>query len=264
MPVRRPLPNDGDAPRGEAALRLKLIVAYDGAGFSGWQCQANGDTIQDRLETAFTKIVGRKIRVHGAGRTDAGVHALGQCAHVDLAATRLAPLVLLAALNAALPPQIRVLRCRSVPRTFHARFSARGKVYRYRISTAPVLPPFEVGRAWHVTAPLDRRSLGECAAEFVGQHDFALFAANRGKLVPTTIRTIREVRVRTTSSLMTIDFDGNGFLYKMARLMVGAIVRCGLGKLTPAEVRAQLRGAMGEKSRLVAPAEGLILVRVRY
>jgi tRNA pseudouridine38-40 synthase len=255
------LPNEKRAARGR---RLKLTVAYDGAGFSGWQSQARGHTIQDRLEAAFLQVTGQQVRVHGAGRTDAGVHALGQCAHVDLPPTRLAPGVLLSALNASLPPQIRLLRCGFVSHTFHARFSARGKVYRYRIATAAVLSPFELGRAWHVTGALDDQTLRACAREFVGQHNFIGFAANRGHPVGSTIRTIRRVRVRRTSGVTTIEFDGDGFLYKMVRLMVGAIVRCGLGKTTLAEVRARLLGEAPAEPRLVAPADGLTLVRVRY
>jgi tRNA pseudouridine38-40 synthase len=257
------LPNDKRTPAESEVRRLKLIVAYDGFGFSGWQSQAKGDTIQDRLETAFAKVVGQKIRVHGAGRTDAGVHALGQCAHVELTTT-LAPAILTAALNSSLPPQIRILRCRFVAPTFHARFSARGKIYRYRLATSPVLSPFEFGRAWHVAGPLDDELLRACAREFVGRHDFAGFAANRGKPVASTIRAIRDLRMHRTSSVTVIEFDGDGFLYKMARLMVGAIVRCGLGKTTLGEVRARLLGAALESPRLVAPAHGLTLIRVRY
>jgi tRNA pseudouridine38-40 synthase len=257
------LPNDKTPPVAHGRRRLKLIVAYDGSGFAGWQSQANGDTIQDRLETAFAKVVGQNIRVHGAGRTDAGVHALGQCAHVDLS-TRLDPAVLLAALNASLPPPIRILRCQFVARTFHARFSARGKIYRYRIATTPVQSPFELGRAWHVTGTLDAKLLRDCAQEFVGRHDFAGFAANRGKPVASTIRTIRRVRMQRTSSSTIIQFEGDGFLYKMVRLMVGAIVRCGLAKTGVGEVRKRLLGAASERSRFVAPAEGLTLVRVQY
>src|SRR5437773_3840868 len=144
----RALPNERDISPNDRPVRLKLIVAYDGAAFNGWQSQTNRNTIQDHIETAFARITGQKIRVHGAGRTDAGVHALGQCAHVDLPPTNLKPVEWTAALNASLPVQIRIMRCRFVPRSFHARFSARGKIYRYRIWTAPVFPPFEVGRAW--------------------------------------------------------------------------------------------------------------------
>jgi tRNA pseudouridine38-40 synthase len=258
------LPNEKRKPRALRGRRLKLIVAYDGAGFSGWQSQARGDTVQDRLEAAFLQVTGQQLRVHGAGRTDAGVHALGQCAHVDLAPTRLAPTVLVSALNASLPPQIRILRCAFVSHTFHARFSARGKVYRYRIATTAVLPPFERGRAWHVTGALDDQTLRACARQFVGKHNFAGFATNRGHPVESTIRTIRHVRMQRTSSITTIEFDGDGFLYKMVRLMVGAIVRCALGKASLAAVRARLLDGACAGPRLVAPADGLSLLRVYY
>lgn len=258
------MPNDKRVPSTGSRRRLKLIVAYDGTNFCGWQSQARGDAIQDRIEAAFTQVTGQKIRVHGAGRTDAGVHALLQCAHLDLPPTRLEATVLTSALNASLPPQIRILRCKFVPPTFHARFSARGKVYRYRIATTAVLSPFELGRAWHVTAALNDKLLRACAREFVGKHNFAGFAANRGHPVESTVRTIRRVRVQRTSRSTTIEFDGDGFLYKMARLMVGAIVRCALGKNSLAEVRSSLLNGAQTKPRLVAPADGLTLVRVRY
>ncbi len=257
------MPNDETHPVNNHPRRLKLIIAYDGLGFSGWQSQVNGNTIQDRLEFAFAKVTGRKVRLHGAGRTDAGVHALGQCAHADLD-TRLDPAILRDAVNASLPPSIRVLSCRFVPRTFHARFSARGKIYRYRIATTPVLSPFEVGRAWHVTAPLNDELLRACANEFVGQHDFAGFAAQRGVAVTSTVRTIRRVRVGRTAGLTTIEIEGDGFLYKMVRLMVGAMVRCALGKTRITEVRQRLRRVALPSNRLVAPAAGLTLVRVQY
>ena len=170
----------------------------------------------------------------------------------------------MAALNASLPQQIRLLRCRFVPRTFHARFSARGKIYRYRLATTPVLSPFEFGHAWHVAGSLDDGLLRACAREFVGRHDFAGFAANRGHAVTSTIRTIRALRVHRTPSSTVMEFDGEGFLYKQVRLMVGAIVRCGLGKTSVGEVRERLHGAALESPRLVAPANGLTLVRVRY
>ena len=258
------MPNDKRTPRAVTGRRLKLIVAYDGTGFCGWQSQAHGDSVQDRIEAAFVQVTGDQIRVHGAGRTDAGVHALGQCAHVELPPTRLGTSVLASALNASLPSQIRILRCEFVSPTFHARFSARGKVYRYRIATTAVLSPFELGRAWHVAGALDDRLLRACAREFVGKHDFAGFATNRGHPVESTVRTLHRVRVQRTSSSTTIEFDGDGFLYKMVRLMVGAIVRCGLGRTSIAEVHASLLKGAPAKSRLVAPADGLTLVRVRY
>ena len=258
------MPNESPAPLSDRGRRLKLIVAYEGSGFSGWQSQARGDTIQDRIEAAFASVLGQKLRVHGAGRTDAGVHALGQCAHLDLPPTRLNPAVLAAAVNASLPPQIRVLHCRFVARTFHARFSSRGKIYRYRLATTPVLSPFELGRAWHLTGALDDRALRACAELFAGAHDFSGFAANRGHPVASTTRTIRRVRLQRTAAITVIEFEGDGFLYKMVRLMVGAIVQCALGKRSLGEVRDRLLGGKAERARLVAPAHGLTLVRVTY
>src|SRR5215467_11162946 len=146
--------------------RLKLIVAYHGGPFAGWQSQSHRNTIQDHLERAFGRITGSPLRVHGAGRTDAGVHALAQCAHVDLANKLLSPARWTQALNALLPPAIRVLRCRYVSKKFHARLAAKGKIYRYRIWCAPVLPPFEYRRAWHIPHSLDLRILLKAARHF--------------------------------------------------------------------------------------------------
>jgi tRNA pseudouridine38-40 synthase len=243
--------------------RLKLIVAYDGGPFAGWQSQSHGNTVQDHLERAFERVTGEAVRVHGAGRTDAGVHALAQCAHVDvlkfLAADRW-----IKALNALLPPAIRVLSCRYVSKDFHARLSAKGKIYRYRIWIAPILPPLEYRRAWHVAQPLDLGILKTAAKHFVGTHDFATFAANRGKPEPSTIRTINSVRVRQKGPCVTIEFDGNGFLYKMVRLMVGALVKCAHGKMRIEEIISRLHSGKVGSARFAAPAEGLYLVRVHY
>ena len=159
---------------------------------------------------------------------------------------------------------IRVLRCRYVSGDFHARHSAKGKTYRYRIWSAPVLPPFEHGRAWHVARPLDLKILKEVAKAFVGTHDFAAFAANRGKPEKSTIRTIYSVAVRRNGPYVMIDFNGGGFLYKMVRLIVGSLVHCALGKSRIENVTERLVSARASHRRFVAPAEGLFLVRVRY
>jgi tRNA pseudouridine38-40 synthase len=254
--------------------RLKLVIAYNGAEFAGWQSQLHRKTIQDQLEEAFRRIVGIHVRVHGAGRTDAGVHAFAQCAHVDLPDRRLEAIDYVAALNAILPPGIRVLRTQYVSPDFHARFSAKGKVYRYRIWAGPILPPHEFQRAWHVTTPLDFDVLKKAAMRFLGRHDFQAFAAKRGKsdrsnkqrpgdAVGTT-RTIRSVRVRRSGRFITIEFDGDGFLYKMVRLMVGAIVNAARGKISVADIGEWLNCGATNGRRLVAPAEGLFLIRVWY
>jgi tRNA pseudouridine38-40 synthase len=244
--------------------RLKLIVAYDGARFAGWQSQSHRNTIQDHIERAFERVAGERVRVHGAGRTDTGVHALAQCAHADVAGESLSAARWTGALNALLPPTIRVLRCHYVSKRFHARHSAKGKVYRYRIWSALVLPPFEYGRVWHVTAPLDFEVLKRAANHFVGTHDFAGFAANRGKAENSAVRTIYSVQVRRHVPCLTIELDGDGFLYKMVRLMVGSLVQCALGKSLVKEVTDRLASGRIGQLRFAAPAEGLFLVRVRY
>jgi tRNA pseudouridine38-40 synthase len=257
------------------AQRLKLILAYDGKGFAGWQSQSHGNTIQDHIERAFERIGGKPVRIHGAGRTDAGVHALAQCAHIDLRDQRFSAARWTEALNALLPPTIRVLRCRYVSKDFHARLSAKGKLYRYRIWSGPVLSPFEYGRAWHVASPLDVEVLKTAAKHFVGTYDFASFAANHGKSANqmdssrgqrehSTIRTIYSLRVRRNGPCITLDFDGDGFLYKMIRLIVGSLVKCALGKLRVEDLTDRLKAAQAGMPRFAAPAEGLFLVRVRY
>src|SRR5262245_8183533 len=243
--------------------RLKLTVAYDGAPFAGWQSQSHRNTVQDHLEHAFEHVTGEAVRVHGAGRTDAGVHALAQCAHVDV--SKFLPTDRwIKALNALLPSAIRVLRCRYVSKDFHARLSAKGKIYHYEIWTAPILPPFEYGRAWHIVQPLDRKILKSAAKYFGGTYDFAAFAANRGKPEESTIRTINSVRVRKKGPSVTIEFDGNGFLYKMVRLMVGALVKCAVGKMRIEEITLRLHSGRIGSARFAAPPEGLYLARVRY
>jgi tRNA pseudouridine38-40 synthase len=243
--------------------RLKLIVAYDGGPFAGWQSQSHRNTVQDYLERVFKRVTGETLCVHGAGRTDAGVHALAQCAHVDV--KKLLPTDRwIKALNSLLPSAIRVLRCRYVSKDFHARLSAKGKIYRYTIWNAPILPPFDYGRAWHIAQPFDMNIVKSAANHFVGTHDFRAFAANRGKPESSTIRTIKSVCVRQKGTRIAIDFDGDGFLYKMVRLMVGALVKCALRKMSSEEITSRLNSGEVGSARFAAPAEGLYLVRVRY
>ena len=244
--------------------RLKLTVAYDGAAFAGWQSQAHRNTVQDTLEHAFQKISGTRIRVHGAGRTDAGVHALAQCAHVDLPDRRLSLERWTKALNSTLPPAIRILRCQFMPQNFHARFSATGKLYRYRIWAAPILPPLKFGRAWHISSPLDVDLLKTAGKKFVGTHDFAVFAANRGQKEQDTMRTIWSVQIRRSGPRIAIEIAGDGFLYKMVRLMVGAMTQVALNKMNVDQTVGWLKSGHADGSRFVAPAKGLYLVRIWY
>lgn len=245
-----------------ARERLRLIVAYDGTPFRGWQSQTGGDTVQDHIEAAFAKICGERVPIHGAGRTDAGVHALGQCAHADAPHGALPPAKWTAALNANLPRQIRVLKCARAPRDFHARYSAKGKVYTYRICNAAVMPPFELNRAWHLPGTLDLEMLRAAAKKLTGTHDFAAFAANRGTPVKDTVRTIREIKIRRRGGIVTLVFEGSGFLYKMARLLTGSMVRCAQHRAGIAWLDELLAGRA--KTSFAAPAEGLCLTRVLY
>jgi tRNA pseudouridine38-40 synthase len=255
----------GSSPRNSnPRRRLKFTIAYDGAPFAGWQSQSHRNTIQDYLERAFERILCEPVRVHGAGRTDAGVHALAQCAHADVPYDRLSAGRWQEALNALLPPTIRVLRCQFISDNFHARRSAKGKIYRYRIWLSRVLPPLEHGHVWHVRRPLDLKILKQAAQAFVGTHDFAGFAANRGKQEKSTIRSIYSVRVRQNGPILIIEFYGDGFLYKMVRLIVGSLVECALGKTRKEDLVARLKSGKVSAARFAAPAEGLSLVRVRY
>ena len=250
--------------------RLRLTIAYDGRPFRGWQSQAGGDAVQDFLETAFAKLCdGHRVPLHGSGRTDAGVHALAQVAHADVPRARLTPPAWLAALNAHLPQEIRVTRCQWAGPEFHARFAAKGKRYIYRIWNGPVLPPLEIGRAWHLFRPLDRERLQEGIARLTGTHDFGGFAANRGVPCLDTVRTIRSIDLKgRPGGLVTLTFEGDGFLYKMVRLLTGSLVRVAQGKADMEWLAAYLAapepGQPRKKTSFAAPAEGLYLARVLY
>jgi tRNA pseudouridine38-40 synthase len=242
-------------------MRLRLVIAYDGSGFRGWQSQAGGGAVQDFIEAAFAKLCGGRVPVHGAGRTDAGVHALRQCAHVEI--EREGEIDWMAALNANLPREIRVLRCMRARDDFHARFSAKGKVYVYRIWNASILSPFELRRAWHVPGALDLMAMREAAGMLEGQHDFKAFAANRRKPEHDTMRTIYSAKVNKKGPVITLRFQGNGFMYKMVRLMTGELVKTGQGRAPVAGIASYLEGKSG-KCSFAAPAEGLYLARVIY
>ena len=246
-------------------MRLKLTIAYDGAPFSGWQSQVGGNTVQDVIEGSLAKIAETKITLHGSGRTDAGVHAFGQIAHFDAPPdSRMRPDAWLRALNATLPPTVRILRVSRVRADFHARFDARGKIYRYEIDTRPVLPPHRFRRAWHFPHGLDTGKLRETLQIFVGSHDFRAFAANRRAPVTDPVRCIASIRVVESGPSLALTFEGNGFLYKMVRMLTGAGVRVAQGRESAERVRALLAEPASGHWTYVAPADGLYLVRVLY
>jgi tRNA pseudouridine38-40 synthase len=246
-----------------ADVKLKFTIAYDGAPFEGWQSQARGGAVQDVIEAALAKIAGQRIILRGAGRTDAGVHALAQCAHVDVPEGGLDAGGWLRALNGNLPPTVRILDVCPADEEFHARFSAKGKIYRYLIRNQPVQPPLEAGRVWHEPRLLDESCVRAAAEVFVGRHDFVAFAANRGDAPRHTVRTIRNIDVQRDGSLYTLTFEGEGFLYKMVRMLTGAIVRVGHQRETSENLRERLTSC-GPRWNHVAPACGLYLVKVLY
>jgi tRNA pseudouridine38-40 synthase len=246
------------------ATRLKLCIAYDGRAFRGWQSQAGGAAVQDHIEAALEALCAARIVVHGAGRTDAGVHALGQIAHADVPGGRFDPATWAKALNARLPIEVRILRASRARAGFHAQYSASGKEYLYRIWNAPVLHPLEIGRAWHMPSTIDFARLRSAAHRLEGVHDFAGFAANRGQPVADTVRTIHSIRIQKRGPLITLRFSGSGFLYRMVRLMTGSLVRCAIGKATDSWLAELLESKGRKKTSFAAPAEGLYLARVRY
>jgi tRNA pseudouridine38-40 synthase len=216
------------------------------------------------LKQAFFAILSEPVKLHGAGRTDSGVHALGQVAHVDVPHRKFSPAKWIAAVNAHLPAQIRVIRCQLVSAVFHAQYSAVGKVYRYRVWNDPVFHPLEIGRSWHVPQVLDLKTLVVAADRLSGTHDFASFAANRGKANETTTRTINQIRIRRRRELIAMEFDGSGFLYRMVRMLTGAIVRVASGREDLNWIDQLLSDPGKTKASYTAPAEGLYLVRVKY
>jgi tRNA pseudouridine38-40 synthase len=257
---------------------LKLTLAYDGTRFVGWQRQAEGVSIQGLLEDALARLEGDPVIVHGAGRTDAGVHALGQVASAQVTSAH--PVEVVArALNACLPPEIRVTGVEPAPDEFHARFSARSKTYRYVIRNAPIVSPFERAYVWHIQDRLDLAAMRQAAAALVGTHDFAAFRSVGGE-VKTTTRTIARSEIlvgRTLSgppveprpaheqeSLLAYEISGDGFLRHMVRAIVGTLVEIGRGQRQAASIPALLAGGRRAAAGATAPPQGLFLVRVDY
>lgn len=251
--------------------RIRFTAAYDGRPYLGWQSQPGGRTVQDVLERAFSALFGSAVRIHGSGRTDAGVHALGQVFHVDAPDTHRIPADKWpTALNTRLPRSIRITHAEYVPPGFHARFSATGKTYRYCISRAPILSPFDAGLAWHRPLAWSVDTLEQAIRLFQGTHDFTAFAALRGN-EPSPIpadyfrRSITQAQVAQEREHVFITFTGTGFLYKMVRLMAGAAHEAARGKITLDELARLINFPRADdKSPLCAPPDGLTLMQVHY
>ena len=245
-----------------SVTRWKGVCAYDGGPFSGWQSQAAGDAVQDRIEGRLAEIFKRPVRVHGSGRTDAGVHALGQVFHFE-AAWNHGRERLLAAIRTGLPAQIQLRSLQGAKPAFHARFKATGKRYEYRIHLGdadPFLRPY----CWPVFRPLDLAAMQQAAAALQGRHDFRAFTVLNGPAREDTVRDLRRLDVRARGRLIRVTAEADGFLYKMVRSLVGVLVSVGEGQMTVERVQALLRGKTRTADVETAPPQGLFLTKVFY
>lgn len=245
-----------------AVGRWKCVCAYDGGSFPGWQSQHGGKAIQDVIEARLEKIFGQPTRIHGSGRTDSGVHALGQVFHFDAAWSH-GSAKLLAALKVGLPPTIQIKSARLVAADFHARFQATGKRYEYRITLGDA-DPFTRPYVWPVFKPLDFKAMTAAAAVLKGKHDFRAFTALNGTEREDTVRDLRRLEVRRRGRQLKITAEADGFLYKMVRTLAGVLVAVGEGKLTPAQVKEVLISQRRVAAVQTAPPQGLFLVKVFY
>ena len=244
------------------ARRWKCICAYDGTVFAGWQSQAGGTAIQDVIEARLAQIFKQAVRVHGSGRTDAGVHAHGQVFHFDAEWSH-APGKLLAALRSGLPPTIQIKTITAVPATFHARFSATGKRYDYHIHLGDA-DPFTRPYCWMIFKPLDLEAMAEAAAILRGRHDFRAFTALNGPEREDTVRDLRRLDLVRRGRRLRMTAEAGGFLYKMVRSLAGVLVAVGEGRLTPRDVRSILHGRARIPAVQTAPPQGLFLTKVFY
>lgn len=243
--------------------RYKISVAYDGSDYAGWQVQPDAMTVQEQLEKSVEKLTGEKVKIHGSGRTDQGVHAKMQVAHFDLEK----PVKINGfkkALNAILPSDIRIMKVSSVPSSFHARRSAVSKEYRYFIWNAEILPPFLRKYRTHKRRKLDIVAMRKAASQLTGKHDFASFTASTNQKIDSTVRNLMKLTVEKHGSEIVIAAESEGFLYKMVRSLAGFLIRVGEGAVSPDEARHILHSMLRTARVPTAPPEGLFLWRVDY
>lgn len=244
-------------------MNYRLLLKYDGTKLNGWQKQGNTEnTIQGKLEAILERMYGTYVEIHGSGRTDAGVHALGQVANFH-APANFSLEEIKSTLNEYLSKDIRVLKVETVDERFHARLTAKGKTYEYRIDNGEIADPFTRKYTMREEEPLDLEAMKTAASFLLGTHDFKSFCANK-KMKKSTVRTITKILIEEDQGLVTIRYTGNGFLYNMVRILTGTLIEVGRGMRKPEELRdiieAEDRGAAG----FTAPAQGLFLVEVDY
>jgi tRNA pseudouridine38-40 synthase len=243
--------------------RYRLLVEYDGLPYRGFQIQAGHPSVQGSLERAVTAFSGEAVRVATAGRTDTGVHATGQVVHVDLDKDW-SPDVVRDAMNAHLVPEpIAILAAERAAPDFHARFSATGRRYLYRILTRKSPPALDRGKVWHIRKPLDAAAMHDAAQLLVGHHDFTTFR-DMACQAKSPMKTLDEVRAWTDGEEVRLEFAARSFLHRQVRSMAGSLAQVGLGRWSAADLQAALKAADRAACGPVAPADGLYLVQVTY
>ena len=245
--------------------KYKLTLAYDGSPFGGWQIQPNAVSIQSLVQAALSTILRQKVPIVGAGRTDAGVHAKGQVAHFT-AIESISENKVLRSLNGLLPPEIRALSLERVPDSFHARYSASGKIYYYHLRMDPIVDPFNRLYSYHVPHKVDIQLMGQASLLCLGTHDFSSFAneAHSGAAAKNPIRTLTRLDIVPEKGGVRLEFEGDGFLYKMVRNLVGTLLDVGSGRISPISIETLLQSKDRRLAGRAAPAHGLFLVQVHY
>jgi tRNA pseudouridine38-40 synthase len=247
-------------------LKFKLTIAYDGTSYQGWQTQKIGVGVQQKVEEALGKLFPSKPLLHSSSRTDTGVHAIGMIAHFEVSANdcKMPVRKLALALNAWLPEDIRIMAVTSARSNFHARFDASGKQYRYFVWNHAAMNPLIRRTAWHVSRPLSLVAMRSAARLFKGKKDFQSFAANPGYAKESSVRTLTRCDIKRNGSLLEFIIEGDGFLYKMCRGIVGTLVQVGLGKFRPEQIEQILSKKDRRVAGMTAPAHGLVLWKVFY
>jgi tRNA pseudouridine38-40 synthase len=246
-------------------MLYKITIAYEGTHYHGWQIQPNGVSIQAIIEETLQTVSRQPVKIIGSGRTDAGVHALGQVAHFHLEKALDIERVLFS-LNSLLPKDIRIISLEAPAAPFHAQHHAQSKIYRYHLYLDKVLNPFRRAYVWHIPAQFKREKLLEASRYLLGTHDFTSFSneAHKGVAAKDPIRTIHRIDIIEEEGGIALEFEGDGFLYKMVRNMVGLLVDCAIGKKEPSEIPEILKAKNRTKGSMAAPAQGLFLVKVLY
>lgn len=241
---------------------IKLIIEYDGASYHGWQRQDNALSVQEVMEKAITRLTGVECSLNASGRTDVGVHAIGQVANFITQSTVPADRFSYA-INSLLPVDIVVKKSEQVPMAFHSRFSAKGKKYKYIILNSPIRSALMRNRAYFVPEILDLDAMKEALQHFKGEHDFVAFMAS-GSSVKSTVRTVFDISLERDGDLIELKISGNGFLYNMVRIIAGTLVEVGKGKIKPSQIQTIIKARNRKMAGITAPAHGLYLVEVYY